>query len=95
MAEQGNPQQVGPDGSLPLGPNVVARVESIVFLPSGKPAPYVLDESDLIAMLRLKRAGARKTIAGYRRRGMLRGIKMGWDTVYLLKDVLDFLGRKD
>lgn len=69
-----------------------------VYLPNGKPAPLVLTEDDLIALLRLDaQSGGPKnpkyTLEYYRERG-LRAVYIGKRLRYYLPDVIEFLDNQ-
>lgn len=72
------------------------------ILPDGnggwRPAPMVLTESELIALLRLDEPGGTgnpgETIRRYRDKGLLRGCKTGNAMRYPITEVLRFLMAK-
>ncbi len=65
-----------------------------VYMPSGKPVPEVLTEDELITLLRLDQDGpakARLTIRYYRKKGHLRGVRLGKTIRYSRNEVLKFI----
>lgn len=68
--------------------------QSVVFLPSGKPAPVVLTSEELVCLLRLEGAHPERTLKYYRDEGELCGIRIGRKVRYPLDEVLRFLAQK-
>ncbi len=62
----------------------------VVFLPSGKPAPFLLTPTELVELLRLEVKYPRDAIARMRSRG-LRAVQTGKKVFFKLDDVLRFL----
>lgn len=65
-----------------------------VYMPNGKPIPEVLTEDELITLLRLDQDGpakARLTIRYYRKKGLLRGVRLGKTIRYSRTEVLKFI----
>jgi hypothetical protein len=68
-----------------------------VYMPSGKPVPLVLTEDELISLLRLDETGSkdpRLTIRFYRKKGLLKGIRIGKTIRYTQTEVLNFLEKQ-
>jgi hypothetical protein len=60
------------------------------------PVPFVLTEHDMIRLLRLDDVKVKepgKTLARYRKMGLLKGTRVGLKICYQLPDVLRFLNR--
>ena len=66
-------------------------------MPDGRPVPIVLDDKELIILLRLDDQGprnARFTLKYYRDKGLLRGVRLGKRIRYTRDEVLKFLERQ-
>ena len=69
---------------------------SVVYMPSGKPCPEVLLESELIEFLRLKELGVKNpqgTLRYYRELGILKPCRIGHRNVYTKGAACAFLER--
>ena len=68
------------------------------YMPSGKPAPLVLTEPELIQLLRLDGPDGPKnpseSIRRYREKGLLRGVQIGRAVRYPLVEIQRFLAVK-
>jgi hypothetical protein len=75
----------------------VERTFSVVFMPDGRPAPYILTDRDLIKFLRLdeQKTDPANTLQNYRDRGQLRGTYIGKHLRYTLPQVIEFLDQKN
>jgi excisionase family DNA binding protein len=67
---------------------------SIIFLPSGKPAPAVLTAEEAAEFLRLDGKNPDRTLKYWRDEGELAGFRLGRRIRYRLEDVLSFLAKK-
>ena len=67
---------------------------SIIFLPSGKPAPAVLTAVEAAEFLRLDGKHPERTLKYWRDEGELMGIQLGRRIRYRLEDVMSFLAKK-
>jgi hypothetical protein len=70
---------------------------SPVYMPSGQPVPLVLTERELISLLRLDETeskSAKLTIRYYRKKGLLKGIRIGKVIRYTQAEVLKFLSEQ-
>jgi hypothetical protein len=67
---------------------------SIVFLPSGKPAPAVMTSAEVIELLRLDSGSPERTLKYFRDEQELVGFRLGRRVRYRLEDVLSFLAKK-
>ena len=66
-------------------------------MPDGKPVPTVLNDEELIQLLRLDEQGphnARTTLKYYRDKGLLKGIRLGKKIRYTRDEVLKFLEKQ-
>jgi len=60
-------------------------MDSLIYMPDGKPVPEVMLESELIEFLRLDALGVRNpanTLRYYRERGILQATRIGNRNVY-------------
>lgn len=73
---------------------IISTISEIAFLPSGKPAPVVLTDVELIELLRLDGNNPLRTLKFYRDEHLLRGIQIGRKIRYRLCDVQLFLAKK-
>ena len=67
---------------------------SVVFLPSGRPAPVILTSDETIELLRLDGNSPERTLKYYRDEGLLVGIRIGRKVRYPLAEVMRFLSQK-
>lgn len=79
--------------------SAAAHPDRVVWMPTDPPvpAPEVLTVSDVVTFLRLDRGTTKhpeRTVGYYRRRGLLRGIKLGNDVRFPLGEVLAFVANK-
>ena len=68
-----------------------------LYMPDGKPVPLVLDDVDLIKLLRLEKhniENARWTLKYYRDKGLLKGVRLGKRIRYTRDEVLKFLEKQ-
>lgn len=73
----------------------IAPAPVVVYLPDGRPAPYVLTAEDAISLLRVDSlADPANWLYQRRREGMLRGTQVGKRICYLLPEVLAYLERQ-
>ena len=66
-------------------------------MPTGEPVPLVLDDDDLVTLLRLEKQGkesAKWTIKYYRDKGLLKGTRLGKKIRYTRDEVLKFLDKQ-
>jgi len=70
------------------------KFSSIPFLPSGRPAPAVLTDQEVIELLRLDPKSGHRTIKFYRDEGLITGIRIGRHVRYPLSEVMRFLAEK-
>ena len=70
------------------------KLQSIVFLPDGRPAPAVLTAEETISLLRLDNKNPGRTLKFYRDEGLLVGVRLGKRLRYPLAEVLRFLVEK-
>ena len=64
-----------------------------VFMPGGRPAPYLMTQDDLVEFLRLEVRFPRDSIDRMRTHG-LQACQVGRRVLFRLTDVLEFLDRE-
>lgn len=66
-----------------------------IFMDDGNggtmPAPFALNEAEVVRFLKIRSRKPRETVAYYRESGKLRGRRVGKKFIYLLEDVVKFL----
>ena len=71
---------------------------STVYMPNGKPAPVLLNEQELIHLLRLDEVDIKhpsETIKRYRETGRLRAVQISHRLFYRLESVLRFIEEQE
>jgi len=67
------------------------------YMPTGEPVPLVLDDEDLIKLLRLENQNeknAKWTLKYYRDKGLLKGTRLGKKIRYTRDEIVKFLERQ-
>ena len=70
------------------------KMNSVIYMPDGKPVPEVMLESELIRFLRLKELGIKNptnTLKYYRDKGRLKPTRIGNRIAYTRTSALEFL----
>lgn len=67
---------------------------SVVFMPSGKPAPAVMTSAEVIKFLRLDADKGLRCLKYYRDQEQLIGVRIGRKVRYPLSEVMRFLAQK-
>lgn len=73
--------------------NSVTEYMPPVFMPCGRPTPYLMTVNDLVEFLRLEVRFPRDSIDRMREHG-LRACQVGRRVLFRLTDVLEFLDRE-
>jgi len=71
-----------------------AAFAPVVFMPDGRPAPYVLTEAELITFLRIEARFPKNTIRRYRDDHGLPAVQVGKNVRFKLPDVIAWLERQ-